>query len=60
MSDTNGTTQKPKAWIDKNNVTAFRDDVTVEEASELNDMMGQAFNAGLISGYKQGLEAATR
>jgi hypothetical protein len=60
MSDTNGTTTKPKAWIDKHNITTFRDDVAVEEAQDLYDMMAQAFNAGLICGYKQGVEAATR
>jgi hypothetical protein len=30
--------------------------VTLEEASELQDMLGEAFNAGVASGYKQGRE----
>jgi hypothetical protein len=44
---------QPRAWIDENHVPCFRADVTLEEASELQDMLGQAFNAGVLSGYKQ-------
>jgi hypothetical protein len=58
MSQPNGTKEKPKAWLDKNNVTVFRGDVTVEEAQELGDMISSAFNAGLLSGYRQGVERA--
>lgn len=48
---------KPKAWVDKNNVVVFRADVKPEEVKELDAMLTQAFNAGLISGYAQGRAA---
>jgi hypothetical protein len=59
MTKTTGTSN-PKAWIDKNYVTCFRRDITVEEAQELGDMISHAFNAGLVSGYQQGREAASK
>jgi hypothetical protein len=60
MSQPNGTKEKPKAWLDKNNITCFRADLTVEEAQALGNMIDEAFTAGLLSGYVQGIEAATR
>jgi hypothetical protein len=44
---------QPRAWLDENHVPCFRADVTLKEASELQDMLGEAFNAGVVSGYEQ-------
>ena len=53
-------TQKktPKCWIDEKNVPAFRNDLTPDEALELNAIMGQAFEAGVRHGYTTAMERA--
>ena len=49
---------RPKAWIDENHVVCIRDDVPLDEAGELYDMLGAAFNAGTANGWTQGWERA--
>jgi hypothetical protein len=53
---TSSESTQPRAWIDENHVPCFRADVTLKEANELQHMLGQAFNAGVASGYEQGRE----
>lgn len=43
----------PRAWFDENDVPCFRADVAPEEASELQSLLVDAYNRGLISAYKQ-------
>ena len=50
------TVKRPRAWIGEGNVPLFRGDITLAEAQELYEILKQAFNAGLYSGYRQGVE----
>jgi hypothetical protein len=48
-------------WVDeRTNVLTYRKDVPLDQARELEAIMRQAFNAGLRSGYRQGLERASQ
>ncbi len=47
---------KPKCWVDPvTKVPMFRADVSEEEARELEEIVRQAYNLGVLSGYEQGL-----
>lgn len=46
-----------KAWVE-DNVVRYAPSVTLEEAAELEEMLRQAFNEGLVSGFRQGWERA--
>jgi hypothetical protein len=50
------TDHKPRAWIkrfDDEYVPAFRHDVPIKDARELEVIMRQAFNAGVLKGYAE-------